>query len=239
MKARTARVEQLVQFLRDGVAPLPGEDLDRDLGDWLSVSSRFVAFAEFHAAKIRKKLRTATETGARGAVMAELETAFLLLADRRIDLAFEAYGSGRKGPDFTVTFRASHRFNLEVTRPRGGKGDGAAIPGPLLGKLRQLPNDAPNAILLAAGLVGSDTDVESIVRAMKLRADRGDDEFFATRGLSAKEFQDLHRRMALLIVGSAGGIGVHAWVNPEARRQLPDGAASACLAALRSARWAD
>ena len=239
MNARTAKVARLVDFLCDGVESIPGEEeLDRELGDWLGASRRFLAFAEFHATKIRKKLRTATEPGPRGDVLAELETAFLLLGDRRFDLAFEAYGSGRKGPDFTVTFRSTHRFNLEVTRPRAGTGEGA-IAGPLLGKLRQLPVDASNAILLAGGLARSAGEVESMVRALKLRADRGDEEFFAARRLSAKEFQDMHRRMALLMVGRSEGDGVHVWKNPEARRPLPDGAANACIAALSGARRAD
>jgi len=238
VKARTARVAQLVDFLCDGVASIPAEeDLDRQLGDWLSTSKRFLAFSESHATKIRKKLRTAAEPGPRGDVLAELETAFLLLGDRRFDLEFEAYGSGRKGPDFTVTFRAIHRFNLEVTRPRGGSGEGATA-GPLLGKLRQLPVDAPNAILLAGGLASSAGEVESMMRALKLRADRGDDEFFGARGLSASEFQNMHRRMALLMVGRSEGDGVHVWRNPEARRPLPDGADNACVAALSEAKWA-
>jgi hypothetical protein len=239
VKARTAKVERLAEYLFDGVEQLPGEELDADLGNWLSESSRFLVFADANKDKIRKKLRSATDPGARGDVRAELETAYLLLADRRIELAFEAYGSGQRGPDFTVTFRASHRFNLEVTRPRGNHGDStASAAGALLAKLRQLPVDAPNVLLLASGLADSDAAVESMIRSLKVRADRGEEEVFAARGLSTKEFQVLHRRLALVMVGSRGRSGIHAWVNPEARRKLPDGAANACLVALGPASWA-
>ncbi len=242
MTAPTARVGRVADYLCDGVAALPGDDLAEEIGAWLAESGRFLAFAEANRDKIRKKLRTANEPGTRGDVRAELETAFRLLADRRFDLAFEAYGSGNRGPDFTITFRASHKFNLEVTRPRvrdNDAGAGAAFGGPLLGKLRQLPADAPNAILLAGPLAASVAEVEANVRVLKLQADRGDERFFAARGLTAKEFQTLHRRMAMLMVGNAVGNGVHAWLNPEARRRLPDGAANACVTALAAARWRD
>lgn len=241
VKARSARVDRLVAHILDGVVPLPTDDLEGDLGDWLSASSRFSAFAEAHRDKIRKKLRVASDPGARGDVRAELETAFLLLADRRIELAFEAYGSGRRGPDFTVTFRATHRFNLEVTRPRPRTGEadrGTAIAHALLGKLRQLPAGAPNALFVATGLAASDDEVGATMRALKVRADRRDEQFFAGRGLSTSDFQLFHRRLAVLVVASASGSGAHAWSNPEARRRLPDGAAAACLACLANANWA-
>ena len=61
-----------------------------ELAGWLGTSSRFRAFAESHGAKIRKKLRSATDADARLDVRAELRVAHLLLADRRFELAFEA-----------------------------------------------------------------------------------------------------------------------------------------------------
>ena len=95
-----------------------GDPLAAELTDWLADSSRFRAFAERHRDKIRKKVRTATDAEALRDVRAELAVAYRLLADRRFELAFEAYGAGRVGPDFTVTFRAGRIFNLEVTRLR-------------------------------------------------------------------------------------------------------------------------
>lgn len=227
---RTARVSQVVGYLLDGVTPLPGEDLDADLGAWLGGSSRFLTFAEENRDKIRKKLRVANDPGARGDVRAELEVARLLLADRRITLAFEAYGSGRRGPDFTVTFRTSHRFNLEVTRPRLRESEerSEAIGQAVLAKLRQLPADAPNAIFVATGLAEAADELAAAMRALKLRGDRREEDYFARRGLNTAEFQASYRRMAVLFVAKAGG-GVFAWTNPEARRPLPEGAAAACV----------
>lgn len=228
---RTARVSQVISYLLDGVAALPGEDLGRDIGGWLSESSRFLGFVEENRDKIRKKLRTATEAGARGDVLAELQVSRLLLTDRRITLGFEAYGSGRRGPDFTVTFRASHRFNLEVTRPRQRAGEASteAIGQALLAKLRQLPPDAPNAIFVATALAGTADDLASAARGLKLRGDRRDEEYFTRRGLSTAEFQASYRRMTALFVAKARGEGVFAWTNPEARRPLPEGATAACV----------
>ena len=96
----------------------------RELLEWLAGSPRFRAFAETHRDKIRKKFRGATDAESLRDVRAELQTARLLLADRRIELAYEAYGSGKGGPDFTVTFRGARSFNLEVTQaaPSAGRG---------------------------------------------------------------------------------------------------------------------
>lgn len=241
MNVRTANVDRLVAYLLEGVVRLPPEDLDGDLGRWLAASSRFLAFTEVHRDKIRRKLRGASELGARGDVRAELETAFLLLTDRRISLAFEAYGSGRRGPDFTATFRAAHHFNVEVTRPRPRNEDAdraSAIVHAVLGKLHQLPADAPNVLLVATGLATSGEEIAGTMRGLKLRAERRDEHLFAGRGLSPGDFQTLYRRLAVLLVANASGPGVYAWSNPEARRRLPDGAAAACLACLGTAGWA-
>ena len=124
-----------------------GEALrDLELAAWVNGSRRFRAFAETHRDKIRKKLRGAVDPDARRDVRAELAVARLLLDDRRIELAFEGYGSGNPGPDFTVLFRGARSFNLEVTRPRRG---GAGAAATILAKLRQLPPSVPNALLVA------------------------------------------------------------------------------------------
>jgi hypothetical protein len=116
------------------------EDVDdplaEELARWLSASARFRAFATEHRAKIRKKLEGAKDADSRRDVRAELAVGRLLIANRRIELAFEAYASHGRGPDFTVTL-GSQRFNLEVTRLHGDPA--AAGYGPLLSKLRQLP----------------------------------------------------------------------------------------------------
>src|SRR5688572_5326596 len=138
-------VERLARYLD---AQADTDPLADELAGWLAGSARFRRFAEAHRDKIRKKLRSAGDVEARRDVRAELRTAHLLLADRRIELAFEAYGSTRGGPDFTVTYGGERAFNLEVTRQRRAR-DAAGSGGPLLAKLRQLPPSVPNAVLVA------------------------------------------------------------------------------------------
>src|SRR5207247_1309696 len=101
---------------------------------------------------------------------AELLVAYLVVADRRFELLFEAYGARRLGPDLTLTFRANQRLNLEVTRLRT-----TAEAGPLrlanviTGKLRQLPGDMPNALVIVArGLPLDEDRLVAAVRLLKL-----------------------------------------------------------------------
>ncbi|HEY6571051.1 MAG TPA: hypothetical protein VIZ22_12215, partial [Candidatus Limnocylindrales bacterium] len=103
---------------RDIAGDSGGDAIEDELLLWLGGSPRFRVFVEANRDKIRKKLRTAGDPDALRDVRAELFAARLLLAERRVELAFEAYGTRRPGPDFTVTFRGTRTFNLEVTRLR-------------------------------------------------------------------------------------------------------------------------
>ena len=122
---------------------------------------------------------------------AELLVAYLILADRRFELSFEAYGARRLGPDLTVTFRANQRFNLEVTRLRttGDAGDDK-LANVIAGKLRQLPGEIPNALVIAArGLDLTEESLVAAVRLLKTHTDQKDDTFFARRGFKdARDF---------------------------------------------------
>lgn len=241
---RTASVDRLLSYLLDGPPSDATDEVAGDLAVWLSASARFASFAEAHRDKIRKKLRGASGSEARGDVRAELEVAFRLLADRRIELAFEAYGAGRRGPDFTVTFRAVYHFNLEVTRPRledrirPGRGRADGVAGALLGKLRQLPANEPNAVLVALdGPTPTQDEVAIAMRSLRQRANRRDDAFFRGRGFAdARQFHLHYLRLSALFVAGRGGADEWAWSNAEARRQLPDGAMTACLSCLAGRR---
>jgi len=209
-----------------------------EIATWLADSRRFRAFAEAHRDKIRKKLRSATDDDARRDVRAELAVAHRLLADRRVDLAFEAYGSGKPGPDFTVTYRERRSFNLEVTRPHRSP-DAASYAGPLLAKLRQLPPSAPNAVLLAIEGVSAEAfDVAAASRALRARADAKNEDFFTHRGLAGtRGFYERYLRLGAILVwceDATGEARAALWTNPSARIAVPDRAARACLACLRA-----
>ena len=216
-----------------------GDDAMADeLAGWLSGSQRFRAFADAHRDKIRRKLRGATDAEARRDVRAELRAAYLLLADRRIELAWEAYGSAKGGPDFTVTYRSHRSFNLEVTRLRGVP-DAAGIARPMLAKLRQLPPSLPNVLLIAIDGERADAlDVAGAVRALRARADAKDEPFFTARGfVSARAFYERFLRLSGVIVWCESALGdarAAAWTNPSARIPPSEKAARACLSCFRA-----
>jgi hypothetical protein len=228
-------VERLVRHLFDRS---PGDPTAEELTGWLAGSARFRAFAEAHRDKIRKKLHGAADLEARRDVRAELNAARLLLADRRIELAFEAYGSGKGGPDFTVTLRGERSFNLEVTRLRRAP-DAIGFGGSLLAKLRQLPPSAPNALLVAIeGDSAAALEVAAATRALRAQADRKDELFFISRGFEGtREFYERYLRLGAVLVwceGAAGDARAALWSNPSARIALPPRAARACVEALRA-----
>ena len=226
--------ERLAQdlFDRDPRSPMANELLG-----WLTGSQRFRAFAESNRDKVRKKLRSAADADALRDVRAELLVARLLLADRRIELAFEAYGSGKVGPDFTATYRGMRTFNLEVTRLRRAPvstGTGA----PLLAKLRQLPPSAPNAVLVAIeGDTADALDVAALVRELRSRADAKDEAFFVQRGFEGtRGFYERYLRLSAVLVrceDAAGDARAALWTNRSARMAMPERAARASVQCLR------
>jgi len=212
-------VDRLVAFLTDAAV---ADELATDLRDWMETSRPFRTFAEAHRDKVRKKIRTAKGAEARLDVRAELAVAHALLADRRIDLAYERAGATAGGPDFTVTFRDHVAFNLEVTRWRGGR---TALERQLLVKLRQLPRSLPNALLVVVpGSPGAFPDLETLL---------GD------RRAVPFESRDVRQRLTRL-----GGVYAWApggepratlWTNGSARISLPAAAARAVRLALAGA----
>jgi hypothetical protein len=222
-------VERLAHGLID---PLPGDPLAEELTAWLASSARFRVFVEAHRGKIRKKLRGAPRGEARRDVRAELHAAYRLLADRRNELAFEAYGSGKGGPDFTVSFRGERSFNLEVTRLQRAPGP-AGSSGQLLAKLLQLPPSTANVVLFAIeGDNAAALDVAALTRALRARADRKDEAFFISRGFAGtRGFYERYLRLGAVLVwceGATGDAQAALWRNRSARIAVPERAVRAC-----------
>lgn len=149
------------------MAQLTRPALQSDLGNWIEDNPRFGSFISEHQDKVRKKLKTSDEQ-ARLDVRAELWVAYLILRDRRFQLKFEAYGSGQRGPDLSVTFRENERFNLEVTRLRATEATdkAARMANVISGKLRQLPIDVPNGLVITTNAIS--LDYESLAEAARL-----------------------------------------------------------------------
>jgi hypothetical protein len=231
----TTAVDRLVDHL---LAERDDRALRDELGGWLAMSARFRSFADAHRDKIRKKLRTAGDAESTRDVRAELRVASLLLADRRIELAFEAHGAGHRGPDFTVTFRAARAFDLEVTRHRSDPGS-TTHAGPLLAKLRQLQPSIANVLVIGVEGPSAETlDVTGGIRALRDRADAKDEAFFRRRGFDGtREFYHRFLRLGAVLVWAEranAGQRVGAWENPSARIPPPLSALRACVAALEA-----
>jgi hypothetical protein len=238
MGRTTSSATAAERLTNDLVEGTPQDPIARELAGWLAGSPRFRAFAQANAAKVRKKLRGASDLEARRDVRAELLVAHLLMGDRRIELAFEAYGSGKGGPDFTVSFRGERPFNLEVTRLRRAP-TVSGLGGTILAKLRQLPPGTPNALLVAIEDDSAEAaDITAAARTLRARADRKDDEFFTRRGFDGtKGFYERFLRLGGVLVwceSAAGDRRGALWTNGSARIALPDRAVRACLLNLRA-----
>jgi hypothetical protein len=231
-------IERLVAYLIDGSRPDPAL---ADLPAWLAATPRFRSFAETNRDKIRKKLRHATDGPTRLDVRAELRVAALLLADRRFELEFEAYGAGRRGPDFTATFRAGRPFNVEITRRRTVQGP-ASLESTILAKLRQLPASTANVLVIAVDEKRGAPDPAPVIHDLRIRADRHEDAFFAARGQggqggpggAAAFHAGLLRLAAVLTWAETAETAARVafWANPGARILLPDATFRALRAAL-------
>jgi hypothetical protein len=159
-----------------------------------------------------------------------------LLADRRIDLVYEPDGSGRLGPDFAVTFRATSTLRVEVTRPRP-RADGVDVGRAILGKLRQLPPSVPNVILIDAGSVAAGSlDVAGEMRALRRAVDGRDAVVLGRLGTtSPRAFYERFLRLGGVLVRSEAPPAATLWSNPSARIALPRPASSALVAGFRAA----
>ncbi len=111
-------VDELLRHVFGDIAPA----LAAQCEEWIISSRRFKAFVEMYRDKIRKKLRNVRDEEGYRDLQAELATAHLLLQERRFAVEYEPLGIGKqRGPDFAVIFKSHLRFNVEVTRLRGGE----------------------------------------------------------------------------------------------------------------------
>jgi hypothetical protein len=230
------KTDQLVHHVAQRCPP----GLQSELARWIEHSPRFRAFITANQDKVRKKLTTAEDEAGRLDVRAELLVAYLIVADRRFELSFEAYGARRLGPDLTVTFRANQRFNLEVTRLRTlGDAGSTKLANVISGKLRQLPGEMPNALLIAArGLALTEDSLVEAVRLLKTHTDQRDDVFFARRGFKdARDFYAQYLHLGGIFVLDEARVPAGAVFSPnrEARHPLSKEAVAGLLQCLTAA----
>jgi hypothetical protein len=208
---------------------------------WLASSRRFAAFATTFQDKIRKKLRTTPDQEGLLDLQLELETAYLLLQERTLSLAYEPQQSkGTRSPDFAVTFTSSLTFMIEVTRvhgdlkPQAGEASeqspvsstNADLVDVVASKLGQLLPQRSNTLLIGveAGYLTPD-DIGAQMRSMQQRAERPDSTLLRMHGFRDRaDFFRYYQRLSEIIVrGPHRGATkpIVGWINPRAKLALP------------------
>jgi hypothetical protein len=224
-------IDELRTYIFDGQPHL----LDPPMATWLAASRRYAEFVATFRDKIRKKIRTLQDQESLLDLRLELETAYALLQERRLSLAYEPKHPGQaRCPDFAVTFTTSLTFMIEVTRLRAqAAGQIPPTAAPLVerladtvgGKLGQLLPQHSNVLLIgveAPGLTAD--DLRGVMLRIQQRAERNEAPFLHRHRFRdrADFFQHYQRLSEILVRGPA----LHAaaplvWVNPQAKYPLP------------------
>lgn len=233
-------IDELLTYLFDGQPHL----LAAPIATWLASSRRFTAFVNTHHTKIRKKLRTAQEPESLRDLQLELETAYLLLRERSLSLAYEPqHPELGRSPDFAVTFTTSLTFMVEVTRLRAdqkgvlveAQDQTLGTPSPNIGerladticsKLGQLLPQRSNVLLIGIETLHlMHDDLHATMLRMQQRAERNDSTFLQRhRFRDRADFFRHYRRLSAVLVRSTplqAGEPVVLWVNPQAKYPLP------------------
>ena len=222
----------------------PSHLLRQRIETWIRASSRFRAFTETYHGKIRKKLRDAGDSEAIEDIAFELQTAYLLLHERRFELEYEPRFVNRtRSPDFTVTFKTHVRLNVEVKRSRVptrepvGVDDPVALMkqhevakwiGGVCDKLGQMSPDCPNLLVMSA--ISSYYRVEELHAALarlRLQAESNVDEVFRARGFAgAKDWLHQYRQLSAIMIrpdpAATAALPTILWFNSLAKHPVPD-----------------
>ncbi len=224
----------------------PGDDLTsaeaflEAISAWSARAPRFRRFASDYDDKIRKKIRGCSDPESLLDLWLELETAYRLLSERSLSLAYEpTKAAGGRAPDFEVTFTTSASFILEVARMRPRSGAAGESGGPEAGpldahgamvaavvarKLAQLAPGRPNVLLIGAAAPVEPGDVASAMVRLQRRAEGGDAVLLERHGFrNASGFFRRFQRLSGVIVRrfpDGDGSVAALWQNPQARHTI-------------------
>jgi hypothetical protein len=224
-------VDELLTYLFDGQSHL----LATPMATWLDSSRRFTAFVIANQTKIRKKLRTVQEPESLRDLQLELETAYLLLREQSLSVAYEPqHPREGRSPDFAVTFTTSLTFMVEVTRLRVVDPrtlTETSLPGDrfsdmLCGKLGQLLPQRSNLLLVGVEVLNlTQGDIHAAMLRLKQRAESNDATIVQRYGFRERSdfFQHYQRLSGLLVrkISLRAGDPVILWDNPQAKVPLP------------------
>jgi hypothetical protein len=223
----TKTQSELIAFLFEGRPSLITVPLTR----WVATSPRYTVFVEKYKDKIRKKIRVTREREALEDLLYELQIPYLFLGEKRFELVYEPYMSGRtRGPDFSLTFRTNFTFNIEVTHVRGTRRARTEaidfrLVDVLCGKLRQLLPKMANLLMIEVSPDALEQlDPAAQVAWVKDKAESRDQRFYARhRFLSPADFFKYYKRLsALVLYNSANERKPVVWLNPQAGVSLPE-----------------
>src|SRR6185295_5507867 len=145
----------------------------------------------------------------------ELETAYLLLQERTLNLSYEPEQSKQvRSPDFAVTFTTSLTFMVEVTRLRAAPSSDNALTLPLEGerladaicsKLGQFLPKRSNVLIVGMDIPRiTQSDLQAVMLRIQQRAERNDSAFWQRYGFRdrADFFHHYQRLSEVLVRGS-------------------------------------
>lgn len=202
-------------------------------GQWLATSKRFRAFVETYQTKIRAKVRNSEDQDRLGDIAFELETAYWLLQEPRLTVAYEQPGTGQtRRPDFAVTFTTKFTFSVEVTRMRSASAEdldreNSKLHYVIANKLAQMLPGMINLLVIGAtDELVAQVDLNAVLTQMKKRAEAKNAHLFSRGGFadSSEFFRHYHRLSGIWLCTTeqaATQRRTALWVNKEAKHPLP------------------
>jgi hypothetical protein len=219
--------DELLDYLFADISTALAAELRAYCASSITVSPRFKSFATENRDKIRKKIREAGDRDRLRDLRLELDTAYHLLADHHLTVAYEMHAATKlRTPDFTVAYTIKYTFHVEVKHLRG-VGNDVRLADAVCAKLGQLQPAAINLVLVGVDSE-SDTalDTALALAALRNRAERKDDDYFQRR-----DFRDSHdflrhfQRLSGVVCRTGwmqpDGGSSQLWVNLLARHPLP------------------
>ena len=203
------------------------------LNEWLTASKRFRLFAETYHTKIRAKMRNLQDPESLGDLAFELETAYWLLQEPRLTVAYEPHDPTQaRRPDFSVTFTTKFTFSVEVTRMRPVQAEdpereSSKLQTVIASKLAQMLPGMINLLVIGAEeATVRNVDIDAAITRLKQRAEAKDAYLLNRSGLDdlSKFFRRYDRLSGILL----RSIQAHKaeqpailWVNKAAKYPLP------------------
>ncbi|HET9909840.1 MAG TPA: hypothetical protein VFQ23_24540 [Anaerolineales bacterium] len=222
--------DELLNYLFDGRNHI----LTGDMRAWLGASRRFTTFVASFRDKIRKKLRVTQDRETLYDLRLELETAYLLLNERTLNVVYEPEQSGPgRSPDFAVTYTTSLTFMVEVTRLRsiavldhGLPLESDRFADAICSKLRQFLPQRSNILIVGVdAMYLTQSELQSIMLRIQQRAEQNDSSYWQRYGFRERtDFFKGYQRLSEIIVRSSQLQADEApivWVNSQANHSLP------------------